>query len=61
MPCGRTCRNATIAMNTAALAMLVLVLYSMNELAIPSASAAKIAPRSWPRPPTMTTRNASIR
>src|SRR5690606_39446131 len=60
-PCGRTCRKITMNANTITLASDAVVLYSMNELRNPSPSAAITVPLIWPKPPTTTTRNASIR
>ena len=47
--------------NTITLASDAVVLYSMNEFRKPSANAAMTVPLIWPRPPTTTTRKASIR
>src|SRR5699024_3144687 len=60
-PCGRTCRKMMMATKTSTLATDAVVEYSKNECRTPSANAAITAPRSWPRPPTTTTRNASMR
>lgn len=47
--------------NTITLASDAVVLYSMKEFINPSANAAITVPLIWPRPPTTTTRKASIR
>src|SRR5207249_808181 len=60
IPCGRSCRKATMARNTTTLARLAWVPYSTNALMIPRENAARMAPRSCPSPPTITTRKASM-
>ena len=59
MPFGRTCRNTITSTNTSALPSVADVPYSRKLLARPMAKAAMTAPRSLPRPPTITTRNES--
>ena len=58
MPCGRTCRNATIRANTITWAIDAVVVYSTHAYTMPSTKAAITAPLICPTPPTTTTRKA---
>ena len=60
-PCGRTCRKTTMTRKTDHLGQRRVGDVLDDRLEQPSANAAMTVPLIWPRPPTTTTRNASIR